>query len=134
MEANRRLRTAIRNFYFWLGSLFILGLSPIIAGRLIDRGDALSRAGGVLVGIAGSLPWMWAVYLMVRQGDEFARRIHLVAMAAAFVGGLILVSALHWLTEAGFIRPPGFLMVWLALLLLWLVAAIVTKRYFERAS
>jgi len=134
MEANRRLRRAVRSFYLWLGSLAILGVSPLIADSLIDRGDALSRTGGVLIGIAGSLPWMWAVYLMVRQGDELARRIHLVAMAAAFVGGLILMYALHWLTEARFIHPPRFLIVWLALLVLWLVSAIVTKRYFERAS
>jgi hypothetical protein len=134
MEPNRRLRTAVRRFYFWHGSLVVFGISPFLAFRLIVGGDRVARVEGAAVGIAGSLPWMWAVFLMIRQGDEFSRRIHLIAMAAAFAGGLILLSVLHWLAAADLITTPGLPVLWVALLLIWLAAAIVAKRYFERAT
>ena len=121
-------------FYGWLGSLVVLGGSQVIARNLIDRATTGSRLTAVIVGVAGMLPWMAVSSIAARRGDEFIRRIYATALAIAFCGAFLLVVVLDWLVKAQFIRPPDLTLVWVAFLLLWLIAALVAKRRFERGA
>jgi len=132
LDLNAQLRRNVRTFYAWIGSMVLLGLSPIMAGGLIDQGTTLWRAAGAAVGVAGTLPWLWIVSVIIRRGDEFTRRIHLVAIAVAAVSGLVLLITLNWLVRAAFINPPDLMLLWVALLVFWVIALIGTKRYYER--
>jgi hypothetical protein len=132
MERNSRFRGAVRVFYAWIASLIVLGAAPILAHDLLERGSLVARVAAVIVGASGVLPWMWVVFTMIRRGDEFVRRMHLVACAFAFAGALIVVSVLDWLVRAGFAPRPDLMILWVGFLILWLVALLVTKRYFER--
>jgi hypothetical protein len=127
-----QFRRNVRDFYAWLASLVLLGLTPIFAMKLIQHGSLLTRILAVVVGIGGSLPWMIAVGNIIRRGDEFTRRLHLVALAWSFGGALVLLISWHWLVAAEFVRPPDLLVLWLCFLMIWLVALLTTKRHFER--
>src|SRR5262245_50798348 len=133
MEPNAQFRSAVRGFYAWLGSMVVLGAAPIAAVRLIDRDTLLARAAAVVVGVGGILPWMWVLFRIIQRGDEFVRRMHLIAVAWASAGALILLCAVGWLVQAGFLREPDLLLLWVLFLLLWFVALLGTKLYFERA-
>jgi hypothetical protein len=69
---------------------------------------------------------------IVRRSDEFARRIHLVAIALAAMAGLVLLIALNWLVRARFVDPPDLMLLWVAFLVFWLIAMLATKAYYER--
>jgi hypothetical protein len=132
MEPNSRFRSAVRGFYAWIGSMIVLGAAPMVALELIERGTLPARVGAVVLGVGGSAPWLWVVFNIIRRGDEFERRMHLVAGAFAFAGALVLVSAADWLVRAGFLSPPNLMALWVGFLILWLIALLGTKRYFER--
>ena len=74
------------------------------------------------------------VAAIIRAGDEFERRIHLVALALSFGSALLLLTLLDWLVRARFMRAPPLIAVWLACAVLWLLWLIVVKRRFERES
>jgi hypothetical protein len=133
MEPNHRFRTAVRGFYPWIGSTVLLGAAPLLALYLIDRETTLARAAAVAVGAGGMLPWMWVIYQMIRRGDEFVRRMHLIAFGFAFGATLVLLVALGWLVRADFMDPPDLIVVWAGCMVLWLVALLGAKSYFERA-
>jgi len=132
MEPNSRYRSAVRSFYAWIGSMIVLGGAPIVALQLVERGTLLARVAAVVLGVSGSLPWLWVVFNIIRRGDEFVRRMHLVAGTFAFAGALVLVSAADWLVRAGFLSHPNLMVLWVGFLLLWLIALLGTQRYFER--
>jgi hypothetical protein len=132
MEPNTRLRSAVRGFYLWIGSIVLVGLAPILAMDLIEQETTAARVGGVLLGVGGMLPWMWIVYSIIRRGDEFARQMHLVALGFAFAGTIVLMAALEWLVEAEFIDPPSFKVVVLGSMVLWLISLLGARSYFER--
>jgi hypothetical protein len=111
--------------------MLVFALTPLGAMRLIDAGTMPARIAAVIVGAGGILPWLWVAATMIHRGDEFQRRIHLIAAAWAFAGSIVLIVTLHWLVLAEFIPPPNLLFVWFGFLLLWLIAIIVTKRRFE---
>lgn len=131
MTINQQYRQNVRIFYAWVGSTILLGLSPLIALRLIEQGTTLWRASAVVVGVGGALPWMWVLFTIIRRGDEFVRRMHLVAIAIAAAVSLIGLITLDWLQRAWFIETVDFMLIWLAGMLIWLVALIGTKRYYE---
>jgi hypothetical protein len=131
-EPNALLRRAVRGFYAWVGALVCGGVSPILASQLIDHESTLARVAGVVIGTIGILPWLWMVAAIIRRGDEFTRRMHLVASSYAFGAAIVLLFGLHWTTEAGFIEPPPYLVLALAVMILWLVALFLAKRYYER--
>jgi hypothetical protein len=130
---NARLRRAVRGFYTWLGAVVIAAAGPFIAESLIDRAGATSRIAGVVVGVLAWVPLMWVVTVMIRAGDEFVRRIHLVSMSIAFAGALLLITALDWLARAQLIAPPPLRLLWLALGVMWFVLLLVTKTWYERS-
>jgi hypothetical protein len=132
MEPNTRFRSAVRVFYFWIASTVLLGAAPLLALHLVNNETTLSRVAAVVVGTGGMLPWMWILVTIVRKGDEFFQRLHLIAVAAAFGGTLVLVVALGWLVRADFIDPPDLIVVWAGGLVIWLIALLVTKYHFER--
>lgn len=133
MEPNARFRSAVRGFYAWLGSLVILGAAPLLARHLVWSGTIFGRMAGVVIGVGGTLPWMWVMFSVIRRGDEFVRRLHLIAFGLAFSGALTLLVTLAWLVRADFIERPDLLLVWVGCLVLWLIAILGAKLYFERA-
>jgi hypothetical protein len=133
MEPNAQFRRNVRTVYAWIGSMILLIAAPLMALRLIDRGTTLTRAAAVVVGVAGMLPWMWVVFSIIRHGDEFVRRLHLIALGFAFGGALVLLVALNWLVRAEFMYPPDLMIVLFGCFILWFVAVMGVKLYFERA-
>jgi hypothetical protein len=131
--ATAQLRAAVRSFYAWIGSMALLAIAPLVAFRLIDVGTTPARVAAVLIGVGGTLPWMWVAASIIRRGDEFVRRVHLVALAWAFGGAMLLIVALAWLVRAGFMDDPDLFVVWLGLLVAWFAAMAGAKRHFERA-
>jgi hypothetical protein len=134
MTLNQQYRQNVRIFYAWLGSTVLLGVGPLLALRLIERETTMWRVLGVVVGVGAMLPWMWVLVTIIRRGDEFVRRMHLVAIAIAAAASLIGLVTLDWLQRAWFIETPKLTFLWPAATLIWLVALIGTKRYYERQS
>ena len=132
MEPNARFRKAVRGFYAWLGATLLAALAPLAANRLVDSGSVAARVSGVALGTLAWLPLIYVVARIIRDGDEFVRRIHLVALALAFTGGLMLIALLDWLVRAEFIATPPLNVLWLAIALLWAVSLFGAKRYYER--
>jgi hypothetical protein len=133
MDLNEQFRRNVRTFYAWIGSMLLAGISPIVATGMIDRRTTLWRIAGVALGVAGMLPWMWIVSVIIRRGDEFVRRMHLIAIAVAATAGLLLLITLDWLVRASFVEPPDLMLIWPALLVFWVLALVGTKRYYERS-
>ena len=131
-DPNELLRRSVRRFYGWLLSLAIAGAGPFAANALIDMGTVAGRAAGVAVGVLAWAPMIWVVTKLVRAGDEFERRLHLTALAVSFVCALVLIGALDWLVRAEFLAPPPLNLLWLLLALLWFLAIVGTKRWYER--
>ena len=132
MSVNDQFRRNVRTFYGWIGSMLLMGAAPI-AARWCIRHETLSwRAAAVVVGVGGMVPWVWLVSFLIRRGDEFVRRMHLVAIAIAAAAGFLLLVTLAWLVDAGFIEPPDLTLVWVAMLVVWLIAMLGAKRYYER--
>jgi hypothetical protein len=132
MDLHQQFRQNVRTFYAWLGSVVLLGVSPLIALRLIERETTAYRAAGVAVGVAGMLPWMWVLVAIIRRGDEFQQRMHLVAIAIAAGVCLMLLVTLDWLQRAWFMPTPDLMLLWPGCMLIWLVALLLTKRHYER--
>jgi len=97
---NQQFRTNVRVFYAWVGSTILLGVGPVVASRLIDRETTAWRAAGVVVGVGATLPWMALMATIIRRGDEFVRRMHLIAIAIAAAASLLLLVILDWLQRA----------------------------------
>ena len=114
--------------------MIVLGAGPLVAARLIHQHTLVARIAGVVIGTGAMLPWMWVVFVMIRRADEYARRIHLVALGAAFAAAVVLVVALAMLVRADFIGPPDLMVIWLTLLVIWFVALMGAKVYFERSA
>lgn len=125
-------RRNVRGFYVWIGAMLLMGVGPAIARRLIERETTATRIAGVVVGVGCMLPWMWVVVMAIRRGDEFVRRMHLVAIAIAAAAGFVLIVTLDWLQQAWFIKSVDLTFMWIACLLLWFVALIGTSRYYGR--
>lgn len=132
MKPNSQLRSAVRGFYAWIGSMVILMVAPIFALQLADSPSTAARVAAVLVGAGGMLPWMGIVYLLIRRGDEFVRRMHLVALAWAFGGAILLMAVLGWMVSARFIKHPDLRIVMGGTLVIWVIALFGAKFYFER--
>ncbi len=132
-EPNARFRQNVRGFYMWLGSMVILGAAPLIARSLAEQESLGARIAAVVVGGGGSLPWMFLIFVIVRRGDEFFRRMHLIALSIAFFAALLVISTLAWLVKAGFVDDPDLFIVWGLLLVIWVIALLATKRHFERS-
>ena len=131
---NERFRRAVRGFYAWIGSLIFAGVAPLLAIQLIKTGSLAGRVAGVTLGAVSWIPMAAVVAAIIRAGDEFERRIHLVALALSFGSALLLLTALDWLVRADFVRPPPLMAIWLAFTVLWVLWLFVVKRRFERDS
>jgi hypothetical protein len=129
---NERFRKIVRGFYAWLGSLLFAGAGPIVAIKLVDTETLAGRIAGVTLGTVSWIPMAVVVAAIIRAGDEFERRIHLVALALSFGSALLLLTLLDWLVRARFMRAPPLIAVWLAIAVLWLIWLVVVKRHFAR--
>ena len=134
MEPNARFRANVRAFYAYLGSLGVAGVAPIVAGKLVESPSVAARVAGVVIGVGGWLPLMSFTAWAIRRGDEFSRRMHLVAIAWAFAIGLIMIALTDVLVRAHFIEPPPYMILWLAMAIVWVVCLFATKRSYERAE
>ena len=110
----------------------VLGVGPFLAVRLIESGTTTARVAGVLIGAASVVPWIGVAGFMISRSDEFVRRLHLISIAWAFAGSIVLIVTLQWMVEAAFIAPPNLLIVWFGFLLIWMVAYAVVKWRYER--
>jgi hypothetical protein len=133
-QPNPQFRRAVKGFYAWLGSLVFAGVAPLLAVRLVDTETTAGRIAGVALGALSWIPMAAVVTVIIRAGDEFQRRIHLVALALSFASALLLLTLLDWLVRADFMRPPRLQVLWLALAVIWVIWLFVVKFRFERES
>src|SRR5262245_35991760 len=129
-----QFRRNVRMFYAWVGSIVVLGAAPVAANWLIEQHTTASRAAGVVVGVLGFVPWLALILATVRNAAEYVRRIHLISIAIAATFGLFMLIAVGWLDRASFIDPPDFTVLWVSWMVVWVIALLGTKRYFERAQ
>ena len=134
MHPDQRLRKAVKGFYAYIGSVLAAGAGPIIGMRLVHNDSAALRAVGVAVGFGGWLPLLLLTATLIRATDEFGQRIHYLAMSLAFAGALLLISLLDWLVRAEFIEPVPYMVLWLALAVLWVISLVVAKGRVERGQ
>jgi hypothetical protein len=134
MDINSRFRRNVRVFYAWLGSMALLVVGPIVAEQLIMGGTTAGRIGAVAIGLGCWVPWVIVVIGMIRNGDEFSFRVHLVALAFAFMGTMMVLAAIDWLTRAHFIEQPPFAFVWPVGMLLWFIGIMGATRHYQRES
>jgi hypothetical protein len=134
MDISGRYRKNIRTFYAWIGSMVLLAIGPIVGEMLIDGGSRTERIIGVALAMLAWVPWIWIVIGMIRHGDEFALRVHLVALSFAFLGIMLVLAALDWLTRAGFIEAPPFAFIWPVGLVFWLAGILTANHYYQRES
>lgn len=133
-DANKRFRRTVRGFYAYLGSMAAAGVLPIAGMKLIDTGTMAGRIAGTTLATAGWVPMMVFIAFVIRAGDEFQRRLHLVALAWSFAATMILLSLAAALVRAGFIDDPDLMILWLLAALCWLISIFAVKRYYERAG
>jgi hypothetical protein len=132
MHPDERLRKSVKIFYAWLGSVLLAVIGPLVAIPLTHSESAALRIASVVIGVGAWIPIILVLVFIIRAGDEFVRRIHLVALALAFAGTLVIVSLMDWLERADFIGRPQLSVVWLLIAILWVIALIGTKRHYER--
>ena len=114
--------------------MLLLAVGTIVATRLIEQGSEAGRVAGVAIGVLCWIPWILVVVRMIRAGDEFALRVHLVGLAIAFFGLMTVLAALDWLTRAEFIETPHLAFIWPVGLLLWFVGIMSANHYYQRQS
>jgi hypothetical protein len=127
-----QFRRAVRGFYAWLGALVFAAAAPIAAKSLVESGSLPIRIAGVLLGTLSWVPMAFVIAAIIRAGDEFQQRLHLVAIAMAFASGLVLLTLLDWLVRARFMQPPPLQLLWLGYAVLWIVCLFVVRRRLER--
>jgi hypothetical protein len=132
MHPDERLRRAVKGFYAWLGSLVLAGIGPLVAINLVESGSTAWRVVGVVVGVVAWVPIGLVVAFIIRDGDEFHRRIHLVTLSISFGGALVLISLFDWLVRAEFVSRPQLSVMWLLIAILWVVVLFAVKRFYER--
>jgi len=131
-SANKQFRRNVRGFYAWLGSLVAAMVLPLVGVRLIDADSASARAAGVVIASLGWVPMTLVIIAIVRAGDEFQRRLHLVALGFSFGVAMLMISTLGWLVRAGFVDYPNLNLLWAAIAAVWVVSLFLVKRYYER--
>jgi hypothetical protein len=134
MDISSRYRKNVRTFYAWIASMVLLGIGPIVGEKLIDGGSHTERVLGVTLAMLAWVPWIWIVIGMIRHGDEFSLRVHLVGLSFAFLCLMVVLAALDWLTRAAFIEAPPFAFIWAGGLVLWLVGILTANHYYQRGS
>ena len=134
MAENTPYRSAVRGFYAWLLSMTLVVVSSFVADSLVRSNEALIRIAGVVIGTVAWIPIVLVIANIIRRGDEFVRRIHLIAISCAFAGSLLMITALDWLTRAHFMAPPQLSVLWLMVAVLWWISLFGVKRYFERQA
>jgi hypothetical protein len=133
-SANKQFRRNVRGFYLWIGSLIAAGALPVVGLKLIDTDTLAGRIIGAAISSCGWVPMTLVVVAIIRAGDEFQRRLHLVALGFAFAGAMLLISVVASLVRAGFITYPDLMLIWTALAVIWLICLFAVKGYYERAG
>jgi hypothetical protein len=134
MDISARYRKNVKTFYAFIGSMVLLAAGPIVGEILVHKGTQSERIAGVAIAMLAWVPWIWIVVGMIRHGDEFARRIHLVALSFAFLGMMLTLAGIDWLARAEFIAPPPFAFVWPVGLVFWLAGIFTANHYYQRES
>jgi len=134
MEPNSRFRANVRTFYAWIGSMALLGIGPIAGEMLVRNGSLVERVAGVAVAMLSWVPWILIVIGMIRRGDEFSLRVHLVALAVAFLGIMAVLATIDWLTRAAFIEQPPLAFIWPVGFVLWFAGILVANRHYQRPA
>jgi hypothetical protein len=131
-SGDKLFRRHVRGFYALLGSLVAAMVLPLAGIRLIDTESSSARVAGVVLASLGWVPMTLVIVAIVRAGDEFQRRLHLVALGFAFAAAMLMISTLGWLVRAGFVEYPDLSLLWTAIAAVWLVCLVLVKRYYER--
>ena len=132
--ANTLFRKAVLGFYAYLGAIVFAAAAPLVAVKVLDVDTLVARVAAVAIGTIGWLPLIAVTVHIIRVGDEFHRRIHLVAIAFAFASALVILTLLDWLARARFIAQPSLTVLWLIFALTWAVWIFAVKYWFEHRA
>ncbi len=132
MHPDQRLRKSVKGFYAYVGSVLLAMVSPPIADWLVHQPPAATRTLGVIVGVGGWVPLMVIVAHVIRASDEFTQRIHYLSLSISFGVGFVVIASLDWLVRAGFIEPIPYMVLWLAMAVVWVITLFTVKHRLER--
>jgi hypothetical protein len=111
----------------------LIAAVAIVVLALIGKRFPDGSVARILIGVAETIAFGFVIVSMlvrIRRLDELYQRIHLIAIAAAFgLGGLVL-TAIEFLSQAGVHVPPLGLWLWFFMVIVWgLGVVVVSRRY-----
>lgn len=114
-------------------SVILGGGTFVIAANVLRHHPANLeiRVGAVILAMLGFLTWPLSIAKLIRMQGEFERRIHLAALATAFVVDVLFIFTVNMLQLAGFIGWLSIQMILLVMLLTWFIAMWATSWYYR---
>ncbi len=119
----------------WIfGAILLWGTTFAVASRILHHHpvSVKLRAAAVIIGVLGFVSWPLATARLIRAQEEFTRRIHLIALAIAFVATGLFLFTTDLLQRAGFIDYVSLMTIWLVMLGAWCLAIIGAEWYYRR--
>lgn len=115
--------------------LLALGVALAIVGAAwVGRQLPLRSPGRIAIALlqgAATAVLIVAMVKPMRQYDELQRRIHLEALALAFAGTAILVTAYGFLVNAGLPDIDWADWIWPGMVVLWVVGLLIANRRYR---
>jgi hypothetical protein len=134
MPQNEKLDSSARIIGWTFAAILLWGTTFAVASRILHHHPASVklRAAAVIIGVLGFVSWPLATAKLIRAQDEFTRRIHLIALAIAFVATGLFLFTTDLLQRAGFINYVSLMTIWLVMLGAWCLAIMGAEWYYRR--
>ncbi len=125
--------SGLRRLGFIAGALLLWLVTDIGAVTALKHEPSSGAVRGALVAIAvcGFLPWLVATAWAIRALDEFARRVHLVALGGAFAATAVFVFASDLLQRAELVGYVPLSRILLVMAASWAAAIAIASRSYR---
>ena len=118
---------------WWVGAVAALAAGPFVALWLLS-GPAPAlwlRWLAVAVSLLSFIPWVTLLLWGVRRADEYQRQIFLVGTAFAFLGDVLLSTAIEFMKKGQLIGPSIDIPQWPIAIVLWLLGVWIASAYYR---
>ena len=128
-----RPRSNLRQAGWVAGALLLWAVAMVVAGRVLDDhpSSVWLRGAMVAAAVGGFSAWVAALVRFLQTQDEFAKRVHLIALALAFMVTMTAMVAGDVLQAAGFIGDVSLDTIWMTMLAVWWLSMIAAARYYR---
>jgi hypothetical protein len=134
MSQSEKRDPSVRALGLMVGAVALWGTTYAVAARILHHPGASAklRAAAVVIATLGFIPYPLATAKLIRMHYEFTRRVHLIALAIAFVATALFIFVADLLWRAGFVDYVSLMTIWLVMLGVWWVALAGTSWYYLR--